>query len=259
MAKKKQTSQTPWYSEEAGFFGPGYLKKHGDNLTQEKTLAEVDFLEKTLALKKGAKVLDCPCGHGRHSIELARRGYNVTGQDLSGFFLEEAKKAAKRAKVSLRWVKGDMRELSFENEFDVALNLFTAFGYLESDDEDQKALNAVVKALKRDGKFVLDVINRDHIVRTYREKDGQQLSDGSVVVTERKFDHATGRNIEKQIWIWKNGKREEFSLLVRMYTVAELAAMFRKAGLTLKEMYGSHFGDPLTFDSKRYILIAEKN
>lgn len=256
---KKQTSQTPWYSEEAGFFGPGYLKEYGDNLTQERTLAEVDFLEKTLALKKSAKVLDCPCGHGRHSIELARRGYEVTGQDLNGFFLEEAKKAAKRAKVSVRWVKGDMRELSFENEFDVALNLSTAFGYLESDDEDQKALNAVAKALKRGGKFVLDVINRDCIVRTYREKDWQQLSDGTVVITERQFDHATGRNIEKRVRIWKNGKREEFSLPLRMYTVVELTKMLWKAGLTIKEMYGNYNGEPLTFDSKRFILVAEKN
>ncbi|MEK9166209.1 MAG: hypothetical protein AAB846_00570, partial [Patescibacteria group bacterium] len=99
----------------------------------------------------------------------------------------------------------------------------------------------------------------DHIVRTYRDKDWQQLSDGSVVATERQFDHATGRNLEKRVRMWKNGKREEFSLFLRMYTVVELAAMFRKAGLTLKEMYGSYNADPLTFDLKRYILIAEKN
>lgn len=254
---KKQTSQTPWYSEEAGFFGPGYLKEYAAILTETKI--EVDFLEKVLALKKGAKVLDCPCGHGRHSVELARRGYNVTGQDLNSFFLEEAKKAAKRAKVSVHWVKGDMRELSFENEFDVVLNLFTAFGYLENDEEDQKALNQVAKALKRGGKFVLDVINRDRIARTYREKDWQELSDDSVVITERKFDHATGRNIERRMRIWKNGKREEFTLNLRMYAVVELVAMLRKAGFSLKKMFGNYTGDPLTFDSKRYILIVEKN
>ncbi|OGL65055.1 hypothetical protein A3B21_01150 [Candidatus Uhrbacteria bacterium RIFCSPLOWO2_01_FULL_47_24] len=65
---KKQTSQAPWYSEETGFFGPGYLKEYGDMLTPEKTLAEVDFIEKTLVLQKDIKILDCPCGHGRHSI-----------------------------------------------------------------------------------------------------------------------------------------------------------------------------------------------
>lgn len=259
MVKKKQTSKAPWYSEEAGFFGPGYLKEYGDNLTQERTLAEVDFLKKVLALKRGTKILDCPCGHGRHSTELARRGYNVTGQDLNGFFLEEAKKAAKRAKVSVRWVKGDMRELSFENEFDIALNLFTAFGYLESDDEDQKALDAVAKSLKRGGKFVLDVINRDRVVRNYRSNHWAKLSDGSVVLMEAEFDHIAGRNNERRTRIDKSGKREDFSLPLRMYTVVELAKMLRKAGLTLKEMYGNYNGEPLTFDSKCFILVAEKN
>lgn len=259
---KNLTSQVPWYSEKAGLFGPGYLrdpfrKEYGDN--QDRTPAEVDFLTSTLALKQGAKIFDCPCGHGRHSIELARRGYIVTGQDLNGFFLKEAKKAAKHTGVSVRWVKRDMRKVSFKNEFDVALNLFTSFGYLESDDEDQKALSQVAKALKRGGKFLLDVINRDRIVRTFREKDWQQLSDGAIVITEKQFDHATGRNLEKRVRIWKTGKREEFSLIVRMYTVTELVAMFRKAGLTLKEMYGNYNGDPLTFDSKRYILVAEKD
>lgn len=255
---KKQTSQVSWYSEEAGFFGPGYLKKHGDNLTQEKTLAEVDFLEKRLALKKGARVLDCPCGHGRHSVELARRGYDVTGQDLNGFFIEEAKKAAAQAGVSVRWNKGDMREIPFENEFDIALNLFTAFGYLESDEEDQKALAAVAKTLKRGGKFVLDVINRDRVVRNYRPNHWAKLSDSSVVLTEAEFDHTTGRNNEKRTRIDVDGKREEFSLPLRMYTVVELVKMFRKAGFVLKETYGNYGGEPLTFDSKRFILVAEK-
>jgi SAM-dependent methyltransferase len=255
---KKQTQDVPWYSEEAGFFGPGYLKEYGNNLTAERTKSEVDFLEKVLKLRRDANILDCPCGHGRHLIELARRGYHVTGQDLNSFFLQEAKKGAEDAGVSVRWVQGDMREIPFEKEFDVALNLFTAFGYLENDEEDQKALSQMGKALKPGGSFVLDVINRDNVIRNYREKEWQELSDGSVVITEKQFDHATGRNFDRRVRIWNDGRREEFSLFVRMYTVAELVSMFRKAVLTLKEMYGNYNAEPLTFDSRRYILIAEK-
>lgn len=255
----KQTSQSSWYSEEAGFFGPGYLKEYGDDLTQERTSIEVDFLEKVLALKPSSKVLDCPCGHGRHSIELALRGYNVTGQDLNSFFLQEAEKAAKQAEVSVRWIKGDMRQVPFEDEFDIALNLFTAFGYLESDEEDQKALGQIAKALKPGGTFVLDVINRDHVVCSYRDNHWQELSDGSVVIIKAKFDHLMGRNDERRIRIDKNGRREEFSLSLRMYTVVELAAMFHKVGLIVKEMYGNYASEPFTFDSKRCILIAGKD
>lgn len=258
MAVQKQTSQAPWYSEEAGFFGPGYLDEYRDMLTRERTLAEVDFLEKTLAFQQGLKILDCPCGHGRHSIELARRGYDVTGQDLNGFFLEEAERAATQAGVSVRWTEGDMRELPFDNEFDIVLNLFTAFGYLEDDNENQKVLNAVAKTLKSGGKFVLDVINRDRVVRNYRSKHWVRLSDSSVVLHETEFDHITGRNTEKRTRIDTNGKREEYLLRIRMYTVAELVKMLRVAGLGLKETYGDYNGQPLTFDSSRTILIAEK-
>ena len=168
-------AHVPWYLPEAGFFGPQYLAEYGSGLTQERTRKEVDFLEEHVfspCLTGGwdcKNILDVPCGHGRHSVELARRRYGmngplchmVWGQDLNGFFLMEARAAAKKL-PNVKLALGDMRRLRFPTAyFDVVLNLFTAFGYLESDDEDQKALDAVAKTLKRGGKFVLDVINRD--------------------------------------------------------------------------------------------------
>ena len=128
---------------------------------------------------------------------------------------------------------------------------------MEDDNEDQKALNTVAKTLKSGGKFVLDVINRDRVVRNYRSNHWARLSDGSVVLSEAKFDHATGRNNEKITRIDTNGDREEFLLPVRMYTVVELVKMLHHAGLTLKETYGNYSGGPLTFASPRFILIAE--
>lgn len=258
MAKIK-IKKTPWYSEAAGFFGPEYLKEYAGVLTPERTATEVGFLVKALKLKRGASILDCPCGHGRHAIELARRGYHVTGQDLNAFFLRTAKQAARRADVSVRWVVGDLREIPFTEEFDVALNLFTAFGYLESDEEDCHALRAVANALKPGGRFVLDVMNRDHLVRVYREKVWDELPDGSIVVSARSFDHLTGRKLERRVRIGKRGERQEVKLSVRMYTITELATMLRTVGLHVQDVYGSYSGELLTFDSKRYILIAHKD
>ncbi|MDO8729889.1 MAG: class I SAM-dependent methyltransferase [Candidatus Omnitrophota bacterium] len=169
-AARQESLQVPWYSEKAGFYSPDYLKEFAYDIAPKKTLAEIDFLEKALALKPGAEILDCPCGHGRHSIELARRGYQVTGQDISSFFLREARNAAQRAQVSVRWIKRDMREIPFEDKFDIALNLFSTFGCLENDEEDQNALDRVGKALKRSGKFMLDTMNREYVVRAYGEK-----------------------------------------------------------------------------------------
>jgi len=151
-----------------------------------------------------------------------------------------------------------MREIPFEDEFDVVLNLFTSFGYLENDNEDQKVLNQIAKALKQKGKFVLDVINRDSILRSYREKDWQQLSDNSIVLIERHFDYITGRNFEKRTRIWENGERKEYQIPLRLYTVAELVAMLRKSRFTILRIYGDYDGSPFTLDSKRCIIVSEK-
>lgn len=228
-------------------------------LTLTETSAEVDFLERVLGLTAGAKIFDCPCCHGRHAVEFARRGYDVTGQDINSFFLGEARRAADRAQVAVRLVQSDMRQIPFDGEFDAVVNLFTAFGYLENEEEDEKALAQLVKALKRGRKFVLDFINRDRIVRTYNEHGWNRLPDGSLILYERSFNHISGRNNEQRIRIWRDREREKFSLSVRLYTVAEFAAMFRRAGLTPKEVYGSYEEEPFTFDSRRAILVAEKN
>lgn len=251
---------SPWYSEDAGFFGPEYLKQYEESgsLSNETTQKEVDFLEHILDLEKGSKILDCPCGHGRHSIELACRGYDVTGQDLNSFFIQKADEAAEQADVSVEWVTSDMRHVPYEEEFDVALNLFSSFGYLENEEEDQKALNQAARSLKQGGRFVLDTINRDRVIRTFTPRKWEELSDGSAILTKRDFEHRSGRHIEKRIKIDTNGQRSEFSLIHRWYTVPELVAMLEKAGLILQETYGNYEAGPITFDSSRYILIAGK-
>jgi len=126
----------PWYTEEGGFFSSDYFEEYVDDLTPERTKTEVDFLEKELKLKKGMNILDLACGHGRHAIELAKRGYLMTGQDINASFLKNAKQSAKKAGVEVNWIKSDIRQIPFEDEFDVVLNLFTSFGYLENDEED---------------------------------------------------------------------------------------------------------------------------
>jgi cyclopropane fatty-acyl-phospholipid synthase-like methyltransferase len=96
---KKQTE--PWYTEKGGFFGSEYFEEYAEDLTPERTKTEVDFLEKELKLKKGTKILDLVCGHGRHTIELAKRGYLMTGQDINASFLKNTKQSAKKAGVEV--------------------------------------------------------------------------------------------------------------------------------------------------------------
>src|SRR2546428_7126227 len=118
-------------------FGPSYLALYDDFLA-ERTPVEVDQIEALLQLHPPRRILDLPCGQGRHAIELARRGYDVTGADLSPFLLNIADKRARAARVGVRWLTGDMRQVIAGERFAVVLNLFTSLGYFADEADDRK-------------------------------------------------------------------------------------------------------------------------
>jgi ubiquinone/menaquinone biosynthesis C-methylase UbiE len=241
---------TPWYSEEGGLFDADYLDEYAKVIAPERTKLEVQFLIQTLNLRPGMRVLDLACGHGRHAIELAKFGCRIVGQDLNDFFLRQAKEDAQKAKVTIEWIKRDMREIAFESEFDVVINMFTAFGYLESDAEDQKVLQQVSKALKPNGQFLIDVVNREWLMRNY----------GTHMNIDRQYDFATGRNHEQRVRTWPNSKKtKKVKLIHRLYALHELVAMCHKEGLTYKTAFGNYDSPPLSFDSQRCIMLATKS
>src|SRR5437868_3960234 len=120
--------------------------------TEEQTRAEVDFIEKVLRLGPGAKVLDVPCGGGRHSLELAARGHRVTGVDLSDDFLQAARAGAAARSLPVAWEQREMTDLPWREEFDGAFCFGNSFGYLE-DEANARFLAAVARALKPGGRF----------------------------------------------------------------------------------------------------------
>lgn len=250
--------EIPWYSEEAGLFGEVYYEVYQQILPAEHTIIQTDFIEGILKLKAGDKVFDLCCGHGRHSIELAKRGYDVTGQDLNKFFLDTAKEHAAEAGVTVKWVQNDMRNIDFENEFDAAICMFTAFGYLENDEEDEKVILGTGRSLKKGGRFLLDVGSRDWVMRNFIEKNEHTFDNGISEKNERKFDHVLGKNFEFRTFIFPDGRKKEVIQKVRMYTIPELTRMFSNAGLELTGAYGNFKGEPISFETKRYILVAEK-
>jgi SAM-dependent methyltransferase len=256
--RKKIIKNEPWYSKKGGLFGPEYFSQYEDILTRERTEKEVEFLIKTLKIKKRSKILDIPCGYGRHSVEFAKKGFLVTGQDLNSFFLAKAKQFAKKEKVDIRWVKADMRKIPFENEFDFAFNLYTSFGYLENDKEDAIMLKAINKSLRSGGLFVLDILNRERILRSYQSRDWTELKDGSLLLFGREFDYVEGRTYEKRIRISKSGKRKEIKLILRIYTLTEIIKMLKSAGFEYGSIYGDYEGREYNSDSSRCIIIAKK-
>ena len=242
----------PWWET---FFGPDYLKQYEH--ARVRTAEEVDGIEKILHLRKGGRVLDLACGAGRHSIELAKRGYAVTGYDLSEDLLHQARVDAKRAKVKASFVRGDMRGLRFRGAFDAVINMFSSFGYFESVEDDRKVLEGVARALKPRGKFLLERFNRESLAYELPLQGWRVGADGSVVLQEDTFDVLRGRYDTRQIVIDREGTREHRGS-VRAYTLPELKELFDAARLPIHRVLGGLDLSPYRARSRRLVLYAVK-
>jgi len=252
----------PWYRSffERDYFDTFYslVRAPGGVGGPEATEREAAFIAEALGIAPGARVLDLCCGHGRHSVALARRGYDVTGLDLSAYHIELAGKAAAEANVRLMLINDDMRNLPVEPPFDAIINIFSSFGYLESDDEDAAVIARVARALKPGGRLLMDFNNSVRVWRQFQPSTVNRLDDGSLFVEERRFDPLSGRSDSTWTHVTAEGARHERAISIRMYTPAELRRMFEAAGLRMVAAYGDFDGSPLNMDSRRCILIGER-
>jgi SAM-dependent methyltransferase len=247
--------EQPWYVE---FFGEDYLRLYRPHLTPERTERETIGIIQRLALPPGSKILDLCCGHGRISIPLAALGYRVTGLDLSPIFLAHARAAARDAGVRVRWIRSDMRSIPYENEFAAVINIFTAFGYLEHEGEDQKVLQAVARALAPGGVFLLEIAHRDAVVRHLFPSDVDHHEDGLLAIQEQEFDLLNSRLHVRVTMVEAEGARKEYRYSMRLYTLTELYHMLAVAGLRLEAYFGGLDGNDLTLDSRRLAVLARK-
>ncbi len=242
-----------WYDE---FFKEDYLQIYLPFLTEERTKAEVDFIVEVLDIPAGSKILDLACGFGRHTIPLAKKGYDMTGLDYTEKFIQMAEEKAKEANVQIEFLVGDMRKIPFENHFVGVISYFTSFGFF-SDEENFEVLKGVSKALKREGKFLLDIMNRDILVKNFQAKDWERLEDGTLVLEERNWDLKTGRIKNYVTILDKKGERKRW-FDVRLYTLDELNYLLEKVGLKIIETYGRKDKSPYKVDSPRLIVLSQK-
>ncbi|MBI4462519.1 MAG: class I SAM-dependent methyltransferase [Acidobacteria bacterium] len=216
---------------------------------------DVRSLIRLLRLRRGARILDVPCGYGRHAVELARRRFDVTGVDISPALLAQARQAAAAAGVRAEFRRGDMRRLAYRRRFDAVLNLFTSFGYF-GDAGDLRVLRNFHSALRPDGWLVLHLINRDWLVRHYQPYARSRMSE--FVVTERsRLDLATSLvitdwTVERGRRVWRNRSR------LRVYSCHELLGMLKEVGFRDTRCLGDLRGKPLTLDSRWQVLLARR-
>ncbi|MDR5703738.1 MAG: class I SAM-dependent methyltransferase [Armatimonadota bacterium] len=196
-----------------------------------------------LNLQPGAKILDLACGPGRFALPLAKRGFCVVGFDLASVYLEQARKKAQEQGLFIELVQGDMREIPFEDEFDAVINMFTSFGYFDDERDHLKVLQGVHKSLKPGGRFLMDTINREWLIRHFQPHDWQECSD-FILLEDRKFNAEGDRVEAKRIKLSRDGQRREYTLSLRFFTLAELLNLFSQAGLKVLGYYGDLMGNP---------------
>jgi SAM-dependent methyltransferase len=235
------------------WFGPGYLALY-DQFLAERTPVEIDQLEALLAIRPPRRILDLPCGQGRHAIELASRGYDVTGVDLSPFMLKVAKERAQAAGVRARWLAGDMREPIAGEKFDVVLNLFTSLGYFADAADDRRVVSAAAAMLAPGGRFVLEVINGERVMAQFQEREWFTV--GQAAVVERRSLDRSARRMVVERTVTTPSETEVNLHAIRLYSGRDVTAILKDAGFGRVDLYGDWGGEPLTPESLRVLAVG---
>jgi ubiquinone/menaquinone biosynthesis C-methylase UbiE len=264
--KDMTDSKIQWWEPEAEFFGDFYLK--GDNSKQgylieakqtlaERTKTEVGGVIKLLQIPKGSKILDCPCGYGRHSIELANQGFDVTGVDINSVHLQRAIQNVREQQKNLDFRTGNMLDLNFNS--DAVINMFYSFGFFETDLENDAVLSNFYKSLKPGGKFLMHTdVNIPRIIAgKYREDETRDLESGGSLRIIDKYNSETKR-IDGSWIIEKNGQIEKKDYSVRVYSKVEFEEMCLKDGFKSVVTYSNWNGDSYSEDSEDMIVVATK-
>jgi SAM-dependent methyltransferase len=249
----------PWYQELFENYADSYER---ESFTQG-TSGEVDFIEGEIGKDKSVRILDIACGTGRHSVELARRGYRVTGVDLSEDQLAGARKNAARAGVEIPFLRLDATALEFRDEFGLALMLCEgAFPLMETDEKNFAILRGASAALKRRGKLILTTLNAlyplYHSVKDFINADG-----GSTESVENHFDLMTFRDRSVIRVPDDSGRSRTLHCDERYHTPPEMAWLLKSAGFASVDIYGSRLGafsrgDALTTDDFEMLVVAQK-
>ena len=225
------------------------------HVSDEQTKRDVDFICDVLELPKEAQVLDLFCGAGRHSLELARRGDVATGIELNPDYLKLAKELSEGESNAPNFIQGDVRRVDFGGSYDAVVIMFNSFGYF-SDEEDKLVLAKIFNALKEGRRFLIELLNRDWIIKNFKERKESELG-GIRVVEKRKFDVLTSRNnftierYERDGIITKKGSW-------RCYSAHELKNILEGIGFRFLAGYSNLEKEPLTKDTRLMRMVFEK-
>jgi len=221
------------------------------------TEREAEFIQK--ALPNYEVTLDLCCGTGRHAVLLAKKGWSIVGADLSKTLLKIAKSKMRKEGTDFPLVQCEMRYFPFREEtFSAVVSMFTSFGYLPTEEDDLNSFKEISRTLKPQGAFLLDVINRDYLLKVFKESDLADFG-GFTMEEKRCLDERKMKITGEWVVTDKNtGEKLVLEHQLRLYTPEKLHRMLALEGLQPKASYGGYEGENLTPDSPRLIVLAEK-
>ncbi len=210
-----------------------------------------------LANPQGKKVLDLCCGPGRFSIPLAKKGFAVTGVDRTAFLLEKARARAKAAEVKIEWIQKDMRKFIRPGTFDVAISMFSSFGYFDDRQDDLTVLRNIFRNLKPGGTCIIDVFGKERVARVFQPTVAESLQDGAVLVKRHEvFDDWT--RLRNEWIVIRRGRAKTFNFHHTIYSGQELRDRLDLVGFRDIKLYGNVDGDDYSLRAERLIAVGRK-
>lgn len=251
-----------WYEE----LFENYGLKYDNEVYVHGTIGECDFFEKEIENNKAARILDIGCGTGRHSIELAKRGYKVLGVDLSESLIKRAKEKAIENKVKVDFQRHDARKLPFSHEFDLVIMICEGgFSLMETDEMNFQILKSAANALRPKGKFIFTALNAlfplFHSVKDFFASNTKE--DANAKIGGFTFDLMTFRENSTLSVEDDSGNKKELKCNERYYAPSEISWLLKSLGFKTVDIYGSKLGafsrnDKLTTEDFELLVIAEK-
>lgn len=244
----------PWYEH---FFGEAYLRTVRATTPKEVSL-ECDFIERAMRVPVGARILDAGCGLGAQTVELAARGYHVVGLDISATMVSRANDEAEDRGLRIDFVRGDMRDVSFEEPFDALLCWGTTFGYF-TEEENEQTIRQFHRALRPNGTLLLEVVNRDFMIGSQPNQVWFEV-DGAVCMEETDFDYESSRLRVKRRVANQAGQQTDRYYSIRLYALHEIRGLLERNGFRVDEISGREATLGIFFGvhSPKMIVRAER-
>jgi len=242
-----------------------YARKYDDECYVQGTIGECDFIEEEINRDRSKKIIDIGCGTGRHAIELTKRGYNVTGVDLSENQIKRAREKAKEQGVTIDFQTQDARNLPFDGEFDLAIMLCEGgFSLMETDQMNFEILKEATKALKSKGKFIFTALNGLFpLFHSVNEFYKSAQKEGQSQCKECSFDLMTFRDHNTVVFEDDSGNKRDLKCNERYYVPSEITWLLKTLGFKKIDIFGAKLGefsrkDKLTIDDFEMLVVAEK-